>query len=66
MNCPCKDCRDRTLTCHGVCIMFAAWQDEQAEAKRKKQEERDKYPGINMTNIRKYWRRLKVGRRHDR
>ena len=66
MNCPCKDCRDRTLTCHGVCIMFAAWQDEQAEIKRRRQEEKDSHPDINMVSMRKHWQKLRFGRWRDR
>lgn len=27
MNCPCKGCTDRTITCHAVCPRYGAWKE---------------------------------------
>ena len=32
-TCPCKDCQDRTLTCHGFCDRYKAWRDELEKTK---------------------------------
>ena len=29
--CPCKDCYNRTITCHGVCEGYQAWKAERDE-----------------------------------
>lgn len=63
MNCPCKGCHDRTITCHGVCGRFAAWKAEQAEAQARRQEEKEKYPGVDMIQMRKYWRNISFRKR---
>ena len=63
MNCPCKGCHDRTVTCHGVCEKFAEWKSVQAEAQARRQEEKEKLPGIDMTQMRKYWRNLSFRKR---
>ncbi len=33
MMCPCKDCNDRTVTCHGVCGQYAEWKREKEAGK---------------------------------
>ena len=63
MKCPCKGCHERTITCHGVCEKFAKWKAEKAEAQRRRQEEKEKYPGVDMTQMRKYWRNISFRKR---
>ena len=63
MNCPCKGCHDRHYLCHGRCDKYQAWRKENEEAQARRQELKDSYPGICMTNMRKYWRGLTVNKR---
>ena len=32
-KCPCKDCENRTITCHGVCKKYQDWKREDAKRK---------------------------------
>ena len=34
MKNPCKDCLDRTITCHGVCKKYEAWKKYDADMKK--------------------------------
>ena len=27
---PCKDCKDRCVGCHGKCVLFKEWKDEES------------------------------------
>lgn len=27
-NCPCKECKERTVGCHGTCNKYKEWQDK--------------------------------------
>lgn len=42
-KCPCRDCFDRTVTCHGVCRKYKNWKLVLEEATIAKQKENDKY-----------------------
>lgn len=38
--CPCKDCFNRTVTCHGLCSLYQEWKEQheaELEAKRAEQ-----------------------------
>ena len=37
MNCPCKGCTERKLTCHGFCEKYKAWKAKIDERNRKRQ-----------------------------
>ena len=38
---PCKDCRNRTVTCHGVCKKYQAFRTETEAYNRKVYEQRN-------------------------
>lgn len=42
MTSPCEVCEKRFVGCHGDCDVFKAWSKEQAEQKRKMEEQKRK------------------------
>lgn len=34
MTCPCKNCADRHLSCHGQCEKYKAWAEEKRAANK--------------------------------
>ena len=63
---PCKDCSNRTPTCHSTCGAYKSWASEQSEAKRKST---DAYYARQYIpdNIKKYsWESWKKAARRGR
>ena len=63
---PCvKECPDRTATCHGTCeryARYAAWCEEQREARAKRQA--NKAPGVGLKRaLNRKQRRERQGRK---
>ena len=44
MRCPCKECNNRTISCHGVCEEYKAWKKDHEDRTRWLREQR---PPIN-------------------
>jgi len=63
---PCvKECPDRTSTCHGTCeryIRFAAWREEEREARAKRQAAKAAGPGLQRA-LKSKQRRERQGRK---
>ena len=59
MKCPCRDCPNRTLTCHGFCKEYKAWKDWREEVNRKKAAESSTWHSRNHEL--NYRRSLKAG-----
>ena len=56
VKCPCKNCTDRTLTCHGVCEKYAAFRKEkEAENAYNRRNDMDV---ISRRGLRKHWANL--------
>ena len=36
MKCPCKECTDRKLLCHGSCDEYKAWKEYREEINKKR------------------------------
>jgi hypothetical protein len=56
--CPCKNCLDREIGCHGWCEGYKSWVDENEKAKHKKilDNEVFRYRKEEHTRIEKYIR----------
>ena len=61
MKCPCKDCLDRTMTCHGVCDRYKAWKKWYEEMKAAQP---DRSMHFSEQNQRVWWRNLKKWKKH--
>ena len=61
MKCPCKDCQDRKLLCHGQCDQYQAWKKEN-EAMRKWLNDSNVVQ-VSDAVIRKRWKNSTVQRR---
>ena len=53
-KCPCKDCQDRTVTCHSVCERYEEFKKKR-ELENAYNRERDK-DVISSCGLRRYWR----------
>ena len=53
-NCPCKDCFDRTLTCHGVCLKYKEWKADLEKQNEIRRTEEAKYA---ISDTKKQWLR---------
>lgn len=42
-ECPCKECAERTSTCHAACRMYTGWMEEEQAMKHRKWEEEQRY-----------------------
>lgn len=60
MKCPCKDCTERTLTCHGVCEKYQEWKKEREAINEYNR--RLNAPPISEKSIRRYWQNKRYGR----
>lgn len=62
---PCKDCFDRTITCHTVCRRYQEWKTihaEEVERARQAKENNSTSRTISDTSLRKYWQSLRYSR----
>ena len=59
MICPCKDCLDRTVTCHGVCQRYAEWKKEREQVSKWL---RDQKPVTSEAGLKEINRQLKHGK----
>lgn len=60
---PCKDCFDRTITCHTVCRRYQAWKKELEEFNARRREERAKDDTISDHSIRRSWANKRLANR---
>lgn len=51
MKCPCKDCFDRTLTCHSGCKQYAEWKEWRESINQKRQQEQKSRDTISERGI---------------
>ena len=62
-DCPCRDCPNRTITCHGKCEDYQTWKKEWEDYKIGKP---DTDLMTNPSALRKYWRNLRFRNRRYR
>ncbi|HNX81714.1 MAG TPA: hypothetical protein PKL77_06165 [Candidatus Omnitrophota bacterium] len=43
MNCPCKDCQSREVSCHGKCVAYAAYREEIGRILQNRIADNDRY-----------------------
>ena len=53
MKCPCKDCADRKLLCHGSCEKYKAWKEESERVAKQIRLEKE---GKTNKNLQPFWR----------
>lgn len=39
MTCPCRDCKEREVGCHGYCELYKIWSEENERLRNKIQQE---------------------------
>lgn len=61
MKCPCKDCFDRTITCHGFCEDYKKWREWRSEINEKRKNDQEVRTMSRDHEI-KYRKNLKQGR----
>lgn len=59
-QCPCRDCTERVLMCHGSCDRYQAWKTKYETAKEQNRTELPEFPREMRRHV---WRRMKEGRR---
>ena len=59
MKCPCKDCFNRTITCHGVCRRYQDWKKEHDDVNKWL---RDQQPITSEAGLKGRNERLKRGK----
>ena len=59
-QCPCRDCTERVLMCHGSCDRYQAWKKEYESTKEQNRVETYGFPPCVMRQV---WRAIKEGRR---
>ncbi len=59
-QCPCRDCTDRMLLCHGRCDRYQAWKTEYENTKQANREFIPEFPREMRRHV---WRLMKEGRR---
>ena len=52
MKCPCRDCADRTVTCHGFCEQYKGWKTWRDGLNVKVKKERERYDTMSDKGIR--------------
>ena len=60
---PCKDCFDRTITCHSVCRRYQDWKKEHEEQMAARRAEREKYSTLSEHSKRKSWANKRLANR---
>lgn len=60
---PCKNCFDRTITCHGVCRRYQAWKAEREETLARIREENEKNYPISDRSKRVHWKNMRQANR---
>ena len=60
MKCPCKECNDRTITCHSVCKRYTEWKGWRDEINRKRNADADNRQ-LSRDHELKYRKNLKRG-----
>lgn len=58
---PCYECTRRTITCHGVCEEYKAFQKEREAINADLRERKIRY--ISHESLRKHWRNLRTQNR---
>ncbi len=61
-DCPCRDCHDRTVTCHGFCTKYQTWRTAYEETLEQRRSEKDTYTELDRKSRRNWWRKIKLGR----
>ena len=59
-QCPCRDCKERELMCHGRCEKYQTWKTEYEAVK---EQNREFIPEFTKEMRRYVWRMMKGGRR---
>lgn len=66
MKCPCKNCFDRKLLCHGQCKRYQEWKAELARIKAAKDADANAIT-VPDNVVREYWRSMRyTARRFNR
>lgn len=52
MKCPCRDCNNRTVTCHGFCEQYKEWKTWRDGLNVKVKKERERYDTMSDKGIR--------------
>jgi hypothetical protein len=60
--CPCKDCEDRTVTCHGVCGRYQEWKKTETEKKEEINRMNGSKDTMSDAKKRAIWRKLRYSR----
>lgn len=63
LKCPCKDCTDRTLTCHGFCTRYKEWKEELEKKNEARRTETARYA---ISDTKKKWLRKQARRNHGK
>ena len=58
-KCPCRDCHDRTMTCHMVCRWYQDWKAMNEEQKTDEQAEREFLRPLPRKSLKAWWKKLK-------
>jgi hypothetical protein len=59
MACPCKECTERTITCHGFCERYKDWKDERDKGNEERYKHRENRNTINRTVLRRIWKGMR-------
>lgn len=70
-DCPCAECPDREIGCHGKCEKYKAWREKLNEIRAEDYKRREGYKTVSDTAVRQMWRKLRwqnnqTRRRSDR
>jgi len=52
MKCPCRDCNDRTVTCHSFCEKYKKWKTWRDGLSAKAKKEKQRYDTMSEKGIR--------------
>lgn len=61
-DCPCKDCHDRTVTCHGVCGPYREWKYEHDAREAAKRVQKGQTRPITQRALHSWVKRMKRGK----